>query len=250
MTDLRGLVEYWDQHIRRWIDGDTDVPAELTPWFDSYRGSGRGEVRVDVFPEPYTGRLLGNNAPIVMLGLNPGAAVPRFQSPGGVFFQQLQSSAYHEWASTVPYASTEWESFAGPNRFYQNRFSFARRLLDDNDWPSADGVFFELYPWHSSGVTAAMNPPASLVREYLFEPIAGLDASHVFAFGKPWFAVAERLGLGSGRDFAASWRTPSRVARAYALPGGQDLIVMSQNGYAGPPGAEDTLTLARALGLR
>ncbi|MFV0372864.1 hypothetical protein [Microbacterium sp.] len=131
MTDLRGLVDFWDELIGRWIAGDRDVPTSLLPWFNSYRGTGHGEARLDVFPEPYTGRLLGNDAPIVMLGLNPGAAVPKFQSPGGVFFEQLTRTRYHDWAAGVPYASSDWETFAGPNRFYQNRFAFARRLLGD-----------------------------------------------------------------------------------------------------------------------
>lgn len=250
MSNLQRLVDFWDRLVGRWIDGERDVPYELLPWFNSYRGSGRGEVRLDVFPEPYTGRLIDNRSPIIMLGLNPGAAVPRFQAPGGVFFERLTACSYHDWASTVPYASREWEAVAGRNRFYQQRFSFARRLLADPAWPTSDGVFFELYPWHSSGVTAAMTPPAEVVREYVLDPIGDLDTEHVFAFGKPWFWVSGRLGLGPGRVFDLPWRAGHREARAYRLPSGQDLIVMAQRGYAGPPGAEDTELLARALGYR
>lgn len=250
MSALGTFVEFWDREIERWIGGETAVPDRLRPWFESYKGTGRGEVRLDVFPEPYTGRLIGNDAPVVMLGLNPGAAVPSFQAPGGVFFEQLRTMSYSEWAATVPYASKEWENFAGRNRFYQNRFAFARRLLDDPKWPISDGVFFELYPYHSSGVTAAMSPPSDAIREFVLDPIAELNTQHVFAFGKPWFGVANRIGLPAGHELTVSWATPSREARVYALPSGQDLIVMAQNGYAGPPGAADTEALAKSLGLR
>lgn len=250
MTELRRLVDFWDGHIERWVAGARDIPTELMEWFGSYRGSGRGEVRLDVFPEPYTGRLIGNESPIVMLGLNPGAAVPRFQAPGGVFFEQLTALTYHDWASTVPYASREWEAFAGRNRFYQQRFTFARRLLGDPAWPTSHGVFFELYPWHSSGVTGAMTPSAEVVREYVLDPIGELNTEQVFVFGKPWFGVSARLGLGPGRRFDLPWRTEHREARMYRLSSGQDFIVMAQSGYAGPPGVEDTELLARALGYR
>lgn len=250
MSALRHLVDFWDNEIKRWTEGDREVPARLRAWFESYAGTGRGEVRLDVFPEPYTGRLVDNSAPVVMLGLNPGAAVPSFQAPGGVFFEQLRSMTYSSWAATVPYASREWEAFAGRNRFYQNRFAFARRLLGDPTWPASDGVFFELFPYHSSGVTAPMNPPASALREFVLDPIGELDTQHVFAFGKPWFSVPERIGLLPGRELHVRWSTPSRTARVYRLPSDQDLVVMAQNGYAGPPGAADTAALARSLGMR
>jgi hypothetical protein len=250
MPALAALVEFWDVEIERWIGEGTDVPERLRAWFESYSGRGRGEVRLDVFPEPYTGRLIGNAAPVVILGLNPGAAVPKFQAPGGIFVEQLKRMPYREWAATVPYASPEWEQFAGRNRFYQNRFAFARRLLADPKWSASNGVHFELYPYHSSGVTAAMNPPGDVLREFILDPIGELNTQHVFAFGKPWFGVPRRLGLPEGRPLEVRWSTPSREARVYDLPSGQDLIVMAQNGYAGPPGEKDTEALAEALGLR
>lgn len=250
MSALAGLVEFWDREIEGWIGGSRDVPDRLRSWFESYRGKGHGAVRLDVFPEPYTGRLLGNHAPVVMLGLNPGAAVPTFQAPGGVFFRQLQTMTYSQWAATVPYATHAWESRAGRNRFYQNRFAFARRFRNDPRWPVSDGVFFELYPYHSSGVTAAMTPPGDVLREFVLDPIGELDTQHVFAFGKPWFTVPTRIGLPAGRELTVRWSTPSRHARIHPLPSGQDLIVMAQNGYAGPPGAADTEALARSLALR
>jgi hypothetical protein len=43
-------------------------------------------------------------------------------------------------------------------------------------------VGFELYPWHSKAVTRRMQPPAEVVRKYVWEPVAELGAP-VFAFG-------------------------------------------------------------------
>jgi len=95
-----------------------------------------------------------------------------------------------------------------------------------------------------------MHPPGDVLREFVLDPIGELNSQHVFAFGKPWFSVPARIGLPPGRELSVPWATRSREARVYPLPSGQDLIVMAQNGYAGPPGAPDTAALAKALGLR
>jgi hypothetical protein len=76
-------------------------------------------------------------------------------------------------------------------------------------------VSFELYPFHSRGVTARIGPGAQIVRQLEWEPIGELDHPPVFAFGAPWFSVAEELGLAPvtgelrlGRD--DSWRVEPR----------------------------------------
>ena len=55
-------------------------------------------------------------------------------------------------------------------------------------------VTFELYPWHSTAVTARMRPDPGVVREFVWQPVRQLGAP-VFAFGKPWFDLLED-GLG------------------------------------------------------
>lgn len=250
MSALPNLVAFWDREIERWIGGDLEVPTQLRPWFESYQGKGAGAVCLDVFPEPYTGRLIDNSEPVVMLGLNPGGALPQFQARGGHFATQLEAMSYHDWASTAPYASDLWESVHGPNRFYRNRFKFAQQLFARTNWDISDGVFFELYPYHSSRVTARMNPPADVLREFVLDPIAELNAEFVFAFGKPWFDVPRRMNLAAGRELKVDWATTSRTAKVFALPSGQDLIAIAQSGYAGPPGAADTDALAKALKIR
>jgi hypothetical protein len=158
--------------------------------------------------------------------------------------------SYHDWASTTPYASELWESVHGPNRFYRNRFKFAQRLFERPEWDIANGVFFELYPYHSSRVTGPMSPPADVLREFVLDPIGELNSNFVFAFGKPWFDVPRRLDLPAGRDLKVNWATPSRSAKLIPLRSGQELVVMAQHGYAGPPGAADTNALASALNIR
>ncbi|TQO20990.1 hypothetical protein FB472_2650 [Rhodoglobus vestalii] len=250
MSALDDLVEFWNRETERWIGGDLEVPERLRAWFKSYQGKGQGAVRLDVFPEPYTGKLIGNDAPMIMLGLNPGGAVPRFQAHGGYFVEQLKSMSYHDWASTAPYVGELWESIHGRNTYYRNRFKFAQRLFERSEWQMSNGVFFEMYPYHSSRVTGSMTPPADALREFVLDPLGELNSSFIFAFGKPWFDVPRRLDLKPGRDLNVKWATPSRTARAFPLKSGQELIVMAQNGYAGPPGAADTDALAKELKLR
>lgn len=105
----------------------------------------------------------------------------------------------------------------------------------------------ELFPWHSKRVTAAMRPPLDALREWVWEPLAEIDVEHVFAFGTPWLAAAEGVGLGAGRELEVAWYTPSHHVVVFDLPGGQQLAVGHQGGYPGPPGTADTERLRTAL---
>ena len=78
--------------------------------------------------------------------------------------------------------------------------------------------------------------------------VADLDVRHVFVFGRPWLAAARLLGLGDGSTLPVQWNTPpSRQAQVFPLNKRQSLVVTTQSGYAGPPGAADTGALATAL---
>jgi len=100
-----------------------------------------------------------------------------------------------------------------------------------------------LYPHHSSRVSARVTPPPTVLRELVPDPIGELDADFLLAFGYPWFDVAERINIAVGREFKADWATHEGVS-------GQDLIDIAQSGYVGPPGAQDTDELAKALSIR
>jgi hypothetical protein len=56
-----------------------------------------------------------------------------------------------------------------------------------------DVLTIELYPWHSTRVTAPITPPLDILHEFVWEPLAHLGLDIVFAFGRPWVDVCERL---------------------------------------------------------
>lgn len=242
------VVRFWDEELARWTSGDQDMSAEVHRWFLSYDGSGEGTVDLSVFPEPYIGPLAGSGTPaLVMLGLNPGPPAPEFQGVGGVFTKQIVQSSYSQWARSGAYTRPTWELANGRNKYHRNRLSFARRFVMDDATQPEELLYLELYPFHSKRVTAPIRPPREVLDMFLLNPLAEIDVEFVFAFGKPWHAAAETLGLGSGVNVWAKWSTPSREARTYRLPSGQRLVVMSQGGYAGPPGQADTEALRGEL---
>lgn len=248
MANRDEVVEFWDAEIGRWARGDHSLHPDLSRWLSSYRGRGAGTVDLTVLPEPYIGPLATNRTPaLVMLGLNPGAAAPAFQSMTGIYSERIRQSSYGQWAATGPYSDQAWESVNGRNTYQQNRVSFARRLHQDASIEAKDLLYVELYPFHSARVTAPIVPPPDLLARFVLKPIADLDVQHVFAFGKPWLTAARLLGLGDGSTLPVQWATSSRDAREFRLNNRQSLIVMTQLGYAGPPGAIDTEALAATL---
>lgn len=241
-------VRFWDEELARWTSGDLEMSPEARRWFISYSGKGDGATDLSVFPEPYIGPLAGSGAPaLVMLGLNPGPPAPEFQGANGIFTRQIAQTSYRQWAGSGAYTSLAWESANGRNKYHRDRLSFARRFVMDDATQPEDLLYLELYPFHSKRVTAPIRPPRDVLDRFLLDPLAEIDVEFVFAFGKPWHAAAETLGLGSGLKVWAKWSTPSREARTYRLPSGQSLVVMSQGGYAGPPGESDTSALRAAL---
>lgn len=110
----------------------------------------------------------------------------------------------------------------------------------------------ELYPWHSTRVTAKMAPPGDVIEHFVWKPLAEMSAEFFFAFGKPWMGVCQALGLTeigrwgrAGDDLGSA--VASRSVVAFALPSGQWVVVCWQSGYAGPPGRDDALRLRERL---
>ncbi len=201
-----------------------------------------------VMPEPYIGPLAAKNTPaLVMLGLNPGAPAPTFQSMDGIYAQRVRETSYRDWANSGPYTDQAWEEVHGRNRYHQSRLSFARRLHTVDSIQAHDLLYIELYPFHSKAVTAAITPPSDLISRFILDPISELETPFVFAFGKPWLKAAAGLGLGDGYQLPVDWTTASRTALMFPLTRNQRLVVITQRGYAGPPGATDTDALAAAL---
>jgi len=111
-------------------------------------------------------------------------------------------------------------------------------------------VTVELYPWHSTAVTAPMQPDPRVIREWVLAPVRGLNAP-VFAFGAAWLRLlpliglpeVDRLGVG-GRPYPTA--VPSRAVRVYDLDG-IPVIAEKHAGSAGPPSSRETLALSEAV---
>jgi hypothetical protein len=259
MTTARTrMLSIWDGYIATWVS--SEVPPQLPPalrdWKESYHGTGEGAVTDEAMPEPFIGDWY--SARLVTLGLNPGAADLPFQRRDGLFAKEVAETTFSEWAKTDPYGSELWESESTVNppgkdgkhvnRYRAARVQFARRWLEDPYIDGDDPLLLELYPWHSRRVTAPIEPPAAVLDEFIWEPLRELDVQVVFAFGAPWRAAAKTLGLTTNRHFEPGYfASPGRQAVTFTLPSEQELVVVWQPGYAGPPGLEDTSRLRGLL---
>jgi hypothetical protein len=209
-------------------------------------------VTREAFAEPYGGDLRGTPR-FVILGLNPGQAALEFQARDGIFANEIRElGSYSAWAASHPYLGETWTRAKGPDRYGWARLKFARGWLEDPDLEARDVLTFELYPWHSTSVTASIVPPPDIVNDFVWQPIADMPVEFVFAFGKPWLRACERLGLresgrwGNGGEDLGS-RVASRTVVAFALPSGQSVLVSWQLGYAGPPARDEALRLRQRL---
>jgi hypothetical protein len=250
---MRGrIADFWDELTAAWLDGEDPLPDPLPRWYDSYKGRGDGEVTRDAFAEPYVGDLRG--APrMVILGLNPGRACLDFQGRNGFFAREIRErGSYSQWAAPFPYLGEQWSRVNGRNRYAWSRLCFARQWLEDDELAANQMLTLELYPWHSTRVTAPISPDADIIEDFVWRPLADMPIEFVFAFGKPWLKVCNALGLPEvgrwgrgGVDFGSP--VASRAAVAFWLPSGQWVVVSWQSGYAGPPGREDALRLRERL---
>ena len=227
----------------------------LPRWFASYAGTGRGAVTREGFAEPYGGDLLGvdTEPKLAILGLNPGGYLPEFQSRQGLFADELRRvGSYSTWVRGAPYASDLWTDRHGKNRYGNTRLTFVSRWVGLSETTSGDLFTFELYPWHSTGVTGSMRPPPDIMDRFVWQPLSEFAMPFVFAFGREWDMAAKALDLPcvrqlgrGGEDYGSL--VASRSVRVYELPSGQRLVVEWHSGSAGPPSANETELLRAAL---
>ena len=240
------VADFWDSVTADFLEAKaTNVQPPLDRWFTTYSGRGRGEVVLDCFPEPYLGDILG--APrAAMLALNPGGGVTSFQAVDGIFADEIRHlGSYREWAKTWPYLAGSWP---WRNRHHQSRMMFLKRWFCDELFPPAARIDFELYPWHSQGVTGAMRPDAQIIREFIWGPLSELPVEYIFAFGKPWLGVldqlpdieiVDRIGDG-GRRYESTRKAAAHTVVVKARTSwGAWLIVEKHGGSAGPPGMSE-----------
>jgi hypothetical protein len=243
------VIERWDEYIHDWLERPSaPLPPPFADWLASYGGS----VELEAMPEPYGGQW---EAPrMVVLGINPGEADVSFQGRNGVFAKEIaELGSYSAWAATDRYRLPPWESRHGINRYGRAQLNFVRRWTEDEKLSAADLLTVEMYPWHSRKVTAAMRPPAAVLKEFVWAPLAEVEVPFFFAFGAAWASMCEQLGLKQesrwgpgGKDMGSS--VASRTVVTYRLPTEQRIVVCWQKGYAGPPGAEDVQRLRAVLG--
>lgn len=245
-------LEVWEDVIDGWLAGEERLDDELRAWQSSYAGRGRGAVDTTALPELYHGNIYGQPAAAI-LALNPGQVYPDFQHRGGIFEHELRTfGSYRAWAASWPYLRQPWVSVVGPNRHYRRRLMFLRRWFDQPELPADKMLAFELYPWHSTSVTASMRPNPATVHRFIWEPLVSIGVREVFAFGAPWLPllehrlglpVVDRLGIG-GRDYGST--AAGRTVVVFDADGLR-VVAAKHNGPAGPPSAAETLLLRDAL---
>jgi len=247
------VSDFWDAHTAAWLAGEDPLTGNLSRWLRSYEGTGRGAVTRDGFVEPYQGDLLGceGQLRVVILGLNPGQYFPDLQSRQGLFAAEIkQAGSYSAWVRDHPYDNKTWLARHRPNRYYLARLGFTRRWLCDPAATYNAMLIFEMYPWHSTGLTGHIHPPPDVIDQFVWQPIRETGIEHVFAFGAPWARLARLLDLqvlecsdAVVATTAATWP----AVPLFALPGGQALVAESHLGSAGPPRKDEVERLRAAL---
>lgn len=252
------LKDLWNEVAAGWLDGGTTVPDELKPWFDCYTGKGRGEVDPEAFPEPFLGELTSRPAGVT-LALNPGEVFPNFQYRDGIFANEIRAlGSYSAWAATWPYLRKEEPRLPKGRgfKFHNMRWSFLKNWYHDPHLPASKMLSFELYPWHSTGLTApilmASPDVLSFVKRYIWEPIVDSGATFVFGVGKDWFPVLRHLAdeelLVLGRDGEpCAFNEPTRSVLVCRGPGKMLIIGNRIGNVASPIPAGDIEILQQEL---
>lgn len=260
MSHRERVADFWDAYLLAWIKGDERDSQTIQQWRSGYRGTGRGVVDLESYPDPFVGDLRGlfGEPRIVVLGLNPGVGYPELQgrNPPGIWTQRIAEESYSRCMSRVPYGDDAWRKLHGRDSAYWVKLvNFARRWTDDSNLPVSQILSMEMYPWHSEGLEgSAIRPPAHVIKEFVWDPIGDIDVPAVFAFSTQWLPVCESLGLKQ-----LAWYGPGQLrlidptngrwsVRVFALPSGQALFVSWQLGNANPPGGERIDEFRRIVG--
>jgi len=207
MSARQDAADFWDQVLQLWISGEEHRVAGLPAWFASYKGTGAGKLDLSTYPDPYVGDLRGGTHKIrlVTLGLNPGTGYAELQGPEGVWTNRIAELGYSHCFQRSPAEDPEtWIALHGkPSLYWKNLITFGRRWLQDDSISVHNILNLELYPWHSTKLTAAITPPPDAIAEYVWGPVQEVDTEVVFAFGKPWFDACDTLKLPKIRSWGA-----------------------------------------------
>lgn len=230
----REVADFWDDYLRRWLEGDETLRDPLDRWFAAYAG----RLDLQSYPDPFVGDLRGERSEprIVVLGINPGAAYPGLCArKEGIWAERVRRQGLSRCFERSPEEDPEnWRQFhGGRSRYWERVMPFAARWVEGAT--IGDVLAMELYPWHSGRLDGGVNTPADLARRFIFEPIAGLEVQYVFSFSRPWLAVAQRLGLKRLRYEVLSHNSAGNVlstVSVFELGGGQQLVASTNaNGF-------------------
>lgn len=252
------VAELWDQVVDNWLKGGTSVPDELRPWFDVYSGKGRGEVDPEAFPEPFLGDLTVRPAGVT-LALNPGEVFKDFQYRDGIFANEIRAmGSYTKWASTWPYLRSDGPRLPdGRGRdFHNKRWNFLKNWYSTPSLPPSRMLAFELYPWHSTGLTRSIifksNTARTFIERYVWQPIVDSGTPFVFGVGKDWLPVLRSLAsevivtLGYEGE-PCGFTEPKRTVLVARGPNAMLIIASKTHNVANPIPAEDVDILKREL---
>jgi hypothetical protein len=257
-SPLDNMIGMWNDVVAQFLVGEAALPDPLNRWFDSYRPAAAHPVGRDTLPEPYLGRLDRPPAGIC-LALNPGVPhignddKPDFQSRNGIFARDIQrAGTFRAWAETWPYFGEPWMSSIGASRHHCNHLTFLQHWHEDPSLTADAMVAFDLYPWHTTDVTAVLRPDPAIIRRYVWEPICELGNPPVFAFGAAWFSLLEHLGLREllrlgkgGKPYGST--IESRSVVVFRDRSGIEVVAEKHSGRATPPNADEVARLRDAL---
>ncbi len=179
------LVLHWNEQIDRWItQADLGIPGDLRRMdtvaiLACYQATDEQELDYDALPEPYVGDPLSEELQAVILTLNPGGTIPKWQRhPDGKLIDTVRLRGYHAIAA-------EW-GFAPETRdWWFARTALPARLTGGER--SLHGIVgIDMLPFHS--VTYGRLQLDADGRDWI--------SRHVF---KPAARIAARTALSRGR---------------------------------------------------